>query len=299
MLRRRQNGAPPLLGPPQRLVDFPDYEEEEQTVIPHQTQRAETKLVLYPSGKSTSLCSQRSSASKSRSSAQKSARQAKENPQITSKPLKLDFTRPPRLPLRPRGPASQNSAQNTADPATCSAPINCTPGNNDRIVKTQQPAGGANQSCTKTPSTHPSSFAHQAGTTQTPAESSLGNSAHKRGVANGSINQHKTPSTHPTTASFRQARETATPADCHIAPHLSETGSAGGPRVEQLCSSRAPAIGTHLSEKYEVVEFKHGSEVRRYSKLAILGFGGSSKVRVMLLTYFFLFSSLPLFPLLL
>ena len=94
-------------------------------MIPHQTQRAKTK----PS-------SQRSSSSKSRSSAQKSGRQANENVQITSKPLKLDFTRPPRLPLRPRGPASQNSAQNT-DPATCNAPINCTPGYNDHTVKTQ------------------------------------------------------------------------------------------------------------------------------------------------------------------
>ena len=99
-------------------------------------------------------------------------------------------------------------------------------------------------------------LAHQAGTAQTPADNSLCNSVHKREVANGSINQHKTPSTHPTTASFRQERETATPGDCHIAPHISETGSAGGPRVEQLCSSRTPAISTHLSEKYEVVEFK-------------------------------------------
>ena len=145
--------------------------------------------------------------------------------------------------------------------------------------------------CSKTPTTHPSSFAHQAGRTQTPADSSLSNSVH-RGVANSSVDQHKTPSTHPITANIRHERETATPADGHIAPsngHASERDSVGVPQVER--ASRVPITGAHFSEKYEMVEFKQGNEVRRYSKLAVLGFGGSSKVRENL--HYTLPSSLP------
>ena len=289
MIRWRQNGAPPSLGLPQRQVDCLDDSDDEQTLVSKST----TKNPTLPQTQRAKPTSHRSSASKSRSAVQKSsrtARQVKENLQIASKPLKQEFTRPPRLPLRPRDPASQNSAQHT-DPTTCNAPRDCTPGNNSRHTTTQQPGSGVNQPCSKTPTTHPSSFAHQAGRTQTPADSSLSNSVH-RGVANSSVDQHKTPSTHPITANIRHERETATPADGHIAPsngHASERDSVGVPQVER--ASRVPITGAHFSEKYEMVEFKQGNEVRRYSKLAVLGFGGSSKVRENL--HYTLPSSLP------